>query len=100
MISPRIRRLTRDFEKLRSRFRDWPLIGLAGTAGLPPEFYRVTYAIKGLYVDATGPVLDRSEHILELNHSLGYPRRSPRSPLPPSRVPMPYVDAGVSSQFR
>lgn len=78
MISPRIRRLTQDHERLQARFACWPLIQLTGTAGLPPEYYRVTYAIRGLYVDATGQILDRSEHVLEINLSLGYPRRAPQ----------------------
>lgn len=78
MIPPRVRRLTQDHEKLRVRFADWPLIRLTGTAGLPPEYYRVTYSIRGLYVDPMGQILERSEHILEMNLSLGYPRRAPQ----------------------
>ena len=31
MIPPRVRRLTQDYEKLRVRFADWPLIRLTGT---------------------------------------------------------------------
>jgi hypothetical protein len=78
MISPRIRRLTQDHERLLARFAGWPLIQLTGTAGLPPEYYRATYAIRGLYVDSTGQILDRSDHVLEINLSLGYPRRAPQ----------------------
>lgn len=78
MLSPRIRRLTQDHERLQARFASWPLIQLTGTAGLPPEYYRVTYAIRGLYVDAAGTILDRNEHVMEINLSLGYPRRAPQ----------------------
>ena len=78
MISPRVRRLTQDYEKLRRRFADWPLIRMTGTAGLPPEYYRFTYSIRGLYVDPTGQIQDRIEHVLEINLSLGYPRRAPQ----------------------
>src|ERR1041384_2604818 len=78
MVSPRIRRLTQDHERLRARFAAWPLIQLTGAAGLPPEYYRVAYAIRGLYVDSGGQILERTEHVLEINLSLGYPRRAPQ----------------------
>jgi ubiquitin-protein ligase len=78
MISPRIRRLTQDHERLVARFANWPFIRLTGMAGLPPEHYRVSYAIRGLYVDPTGQILERGEHVLEVNLSLGYPRRAPQ----------------------
>ncbi|HLK68037.1 MAG TPA: ubiquitin-conjugating enzyme E2 [Bryobacteraceae bacterium] len=78
MIPPRVRRLTQDYEKLRVRFANWPLIRITGTAGLPPEQYRITYSIRGLYVDPSGQILDRAEHVLEMNLSLGYPRRAPQ----------------------
>jgi len=78
MLSPRVRRLAQDHEILRRRFAEWPLIRMTGTAGLPPEYYRFTYSIRGLYVDPTGQILDRSEHVLEVNLSLAYPRRAPQ----------------------
>jgi ubiquitin-protein ligase len=78
MISPRVRRLNHDYERLQARFANWPLIQLTGSAGLPPEYYRVAYSIRGLYVDAAGTILDRTEHVLEINLSLGYPRRAPQ----------------------
>src|SRR5437879_3598706 len=78
MISPRIRRLSQDHERLQARFANWPLIQLTGSAGLPPEYYRLAYSIRGLYVDPTGQILERTEHVLEINLSLGYPRRAPQ----------------------
>jgi ubiquitin-protein ligase len=77
MLSPRVRRLKLDYELLSTRFRNWPLIQITGTAGMPPEVYRFTYRIKGLYVSAGGDILERDEHTLEVNLSLGYPRRPP-----------------------
>lgn len=76
-ISPRIRRLKLDHELLTSRFAAWPLIQITGTAGMPPEMYRFTYSLKGLYVAANGEILERTEHVMEVNLSLGYPRRPP-----------------------
>lgn len=78
MLSPRIRRLKLDHETLTRRFANWPLIELSGTAGMPPEAYRITFHIKGLYVSTTGEILERDVHHLEVNLSLGYPRRAPQ----------------------
>jgi len=63
---------------MRDRFTGWPAIQISGTAGIPPEIYRVTYHVKGLYVGAEGRILERSVHTLEINLSLGYPRRAPQ----------------------
>ncbi len=78
MLSPRIRRIKLDHETILARFAGWPLIELTGTAGLPPEAYRFTYHIKGLYVSAAGEILERDTHHLEVDLSLGYPRRAPQ----------------------
>jgi ubiquitin-protein ligase len=78
MLSPRIRRLKLDYEQLQKRLAGSPLIKIAGTAGLPPEIYRFQYLIRGLFVAADGAILERNEHLLEVNLSLGYPRRAPQ----------------------
>lgn len=78
MLSPRIRRLKLDYEQLQERLAGWPVILIVGSAGLPPELYRFQYSIKGLYVAANGAILERDSHLLEVNLSLGYPRRAPQ----------------------
>jgi ubiquitin-protein ligase len=78
MLAPRIRRLKLDYEQLQQRFATWPLIRMVGTAGLPPELYRFQYLLRGLYVAAGGAILERNDHLLEINLSLGYPRRAPQ----------------------
>lgn len=78
MLSPRIRRLKLDYESLQQRLTGWPVIRLIGTAGMPPEIYRFQYMVRGLYVAPDGAILERNEHILEVNLSLGYPRRAPQ----------------------
>ena len=78
MLSPRIRRLKLDYDTLLQRFANWPLIQVSGTAGMPPEVYRITFQIKGLYVTQTGEIQERDSHQLEVNLSLGYPRRAPQ----------------------
>jgi ubiquitin-protein ligase len=78
MPSPRTRRLMLDEEMLQSLLRDWPLIQITGKAGMPPEVYRFTYNLKGLYVAGSGEIMERDSHILEVNLTLGYPRRAPQ----------------------
>jgi ubiquitin-protein ligase len=77
-LSPRIRRLKLDHEALFKRLNGWPLIRIVGTSGMPPELYRFQYFIRGLYVAPDGTILERNEHLLEVNLSLGYPRRAPQ----------------------
>jgi ubiquitin-protein ligase len=67
-----------DEEVLQRRLGSWPLIQITGKAGLPPEIYRFTYNIRGLYVSPSGEILEREQHLLEVNLSLGYPRRAPQ----------------------
>jgi ubiquitin-protein ligase len=78
MASPRTRRLKLDYDALRQRFTGWPMIQITGTAGMPPEVYRITYAIKGLYVNPAGEIHERDSHLMEINLSLDYPRRAPQ----------------------
>jgi ubiquitin-protein ligase len=78
MLSPRIRRLKVDHESLVQRFAGSQVIRIAGTAGMPPEIYRFQYNLRGLYVGANGAILERNEHLLEVNLTLGYPRRAPQ----------------------
>jgi ubiquitin-protein ligase len=78
MPSPRTRRLILDEEMLESLLKDWPLIQITGRAGMPPEVYRFTYNLKGLYVASSGEILERDSHLLEVNLTLGYPRRPPQ----------------------
>lgn len=67
-----------DYDTLIQRFANWPVIQVSGTAGMPPEVYRITFQIKGLYVSPTGEIQERDTHQLEVNLSLGYPRRAPQ----------------------
>ena len=78
MSSPRLKRLNLDFERLQTRFARWPLIQISSTSGLPPEQYQFTYLVKGLYVAPGGNILERAQHVVEVNLSLGYPRRAPQ----------------------
>lgn len=78
MPSPRTRRLMLDEETLQRLLQGWPLIQITGKAGIPPEVYRFTYNLRGLYVSGSGEILERDTHVLEVNLTLGYPRRAPQ----------------------
>ena len=88
MASPRTRRLKIDYELLSKRFADWPVIRLSATAGLPPEHYRFTYSLKGLYVSATGEILGTG---------LTRPGDKPVTRLSPASSAVPDVDTRFSS---
>lgn len=78
MTSPRLRRLQLDEERLKSRFRGHQHIQVKSVSGFPPEKYYVTYFLNGLYTASSGQILERSEHLMEINLSLNYPRRAPQ----------------------
>jgi tetratricopeptide (TPR) repeat protein/ubiquitin-protein ligase len=78
MPAPRTRRLMLDEETLQHLLQGWPLIQITGKAGIPPEIYRFTYNLRGLYVSGSGEILERESHVLEVNLTLGYPRRAPQ----------------------
>jgi ubiquitin-protein ligase len=78
MPSPRIRRLLLDEQMLQRTFANWPIIQITGKAGAPAEIYRFTYNLRGLYVAGGGEILERDVHLLEVNLTLGYPRRAPQ----------------------
>ena len=78
MSSPRTRRLILDEQMLEHLLAGWPLIQITGKAGIPPEIYRFTYNLRGLYVSGAGEILERDTHVLEVNLTLGYPRRAPQ----------------------
>jgi ubiquitin-protein ligase len=78
MSNPRIRRLSLDYERLIARFSQWAPIEVSATAGEPPEQYRVVYNIGGLYSTPSGQIIERKQHVVEINLSLGYPRRAPQ----------------------
>ena len=78
MASPRARRLQSDYEKVSNRLQSWELGRIDQVEGMPPDLYRICYNIKGLYLDPDGNILERKEHLLEINLSLEYPRRAPQ----------------------
>lgn len=83
-MSPRVRRLIRDQQRLQERFAGWPMIQVIEAEGTPPERYRVQFNVTGLEVAPSGRIQERGTHLIEINLSLDYPRRMPQCrPLTP-----------------
>lgn len=78
MSNPRLRRLRLDAERLQTRFKGWHRIQISDQAGDPPERYRITYHIRGLYATPDGQIQERHSHSAEIQLSLNYPRRAPQ----------------------
>jgi len=76
--SPRLRRLRLDSEKIFNCFSGSTAITIVEASGYPPEKYTIEYKIRGVYADASGKIHERDTHRLEINLSLGYPRRAPQ----------------------
>lgn len=79
--SPRVRRLERDHDRVSERFKNWPLIKIEFAGGSPPDTYRVSYNVRGIYATQNGDLLERHEHVVEIKLGLQYPRRPPQCKL-------------------
>ncbi len=77
-MSPRLRRLLLDYDRLQKRFANCSVIRIIEAVGNPPEQYRVEFMVKGLEIVAGGKIQERNQHLVEINLSLGYPRRMPQ----------------------
>ncbi len=66
---------------MKRHFAKSSLIHIESTDGIPPEKYIITYNIKGLYAEPDGTLKERNQHTLEINLTLGYPRRQPQCKL-------------------
>jgi len=63
---------------MKRRFARSALVRIESTDGLPPEKYIITYNVRGLYAEPDGTLKERAQHRMEVNLTLGYPRRQPQ----------------------
>lgn len=84
MSSPRLRRLSADFESVRGEFSGHPYVHVTPLGpNRPPEAYRVVYRLHGLHLQGDQPVAV-NHHEVEIHLPLGYPREKPMcTPLTP-----------------
>lgn len=77
-MSIRIRRLTRDYEKVLAELAGSEFVSVEAVAGNPPSSYRVTYKIRGLAWDeSAGDAKPADEHVVDIYLPLGYPKKQP-----------------------
>lgn len=74
----RMRRLTRDYEKVCAELAESEFVTVEAVSGNPPSSYRVTYHVSGLMWDETAadakPI---DEHIVDIYLPFGYPKKQP-----------------------
>ncbi len=73
----RVRRLLADAELMKRTFDRHPAIRIESTVGDPPETYRIAFKVKGLDRDAKGRVIERTDHVAEVQLGADYPRLPP-----------------------
>lgn len=77
-MSIRLRRLTADYEKVRTELIGHKYIKVEPIEGDPPEKYLVSYNVKGLKLDsATNRPVETDFHQVVVYLPLGYPREKP-----------------------
>src|SRR4051812_39723013 len=65
-VTPRLRRLTADFEAILKAFGGHPYVLVTPTSPPPPERYRVIYNVPGLLVDHNNQLQSISQHIIDI----------------------------------
>jgi hypothetical protein len=74
----RIRRLSRDYEKVVMELAASDFVKVEAVSGNPPSSYRVTYQLDGLmWDDASGDAAPIAEHVVEIYLPIGYPKKQP-----------------------
>lgn len=76
-MTPRLRRLTADHDKIKNAFENHPFISILETEGDPPEKYTVEFNLEGMVPEKNGDLVRKQKHRAEVFLSIDYPRRPP-----------------------
>ncbi len=76
-MTARMRRLASDWEQLKQEFAGHRYISVVPAEGDPPERYRVTYLVNGIYLLPDGTVSPIGRHEVEITLHAEYPRYKP-----------------------
>jgi len=76
MSSPRLRRISADYQAIRAEFSGHPYVTVQPVGPPPPEVYRIEFRLKGLVLQGQQPVVSE-RHLVELVLPLSYPREQP-----------------------
>src|SRR3954447_4084087 len=76
-MQARLRRLTADYEKVKSLFADHPYIRLVKVEGTPPDKYTFAFQVQGLVPQTDDLFVHGATHQAEVFLPIDYPRRPP-----------------------
>ena len=76
-MSPRIRRLNADYQRILAAFQDHPYIRIVAAQGKPPEKYTFEFNIAGLTLTEADAFMPAEAHQAEVFLPMDYPRRPP-----------------------
>lgn len=76
-MNARLRRIYSDWEQVQKDFSGHKNILIEPIGGEPPEKYRVTYYLKGMYLLEDGRIQPLGKHIVEIILHAEYPRYKP-----------------------
>lgn len=76
LMSPRLRRLFADFQRLTKIFEGHPYIAVKSVVGNPPEEYIIEYQVAGLR-EVNGKIEEGRGHKARIKLPAGYPREAP-----------------------
>jgi ubiquitin-protein ligase len=76
-MNPRLRRLQSDYDVVREVFSGHPHVSIEPIGGqLPPESYRISFRLRGLYLHGEQPAY-RDLHHVEISLPRSYPAEKP-----------------------
>lgn len=76
-MSMRLKRLTADGELVKSAFDGHGNISVEPLSGDPPDKYRITYLVKGIFMSPEGTLMALDRHVVEISLHAEYPRYKP-----------------------
>lgn len=76
-MTPRIRRLNADYQRILSVFKNHPHVALLKTEGTPPEKYTFEFNVEGLIPQGEDNFTRANTHRAEVFLPVDYPRRPP-----------------------
>lgn len=76
-MNARMRRIASDWEQIKKDFDGHKYITVESVGAEPPEKYKVTYFVNGIYLLPDGRIETLNKHIVEITLHADYPRYKP-----------------------
>lgn len=78
LLPLRTRRLLTDAQLIEQALQNFPAIKIRSMQGSPAENYQIEYRVKGAALDRKGKVVNRDNHLVEIQLTSDYPRTAPK----------------------